>query len=335
MKPAVANSGISDRQFDKLYILLYDVSTVRVIDTPRLWDNRKQTGTKRSVIWFVSHAALIGFILAGGWWLLADHSAIVPTLLPHVPVHTSSHQITAKPKPSGHVAGKTIGLDPFQPETDNPSSLLVKKILAMPPPLPAPNCAVDACVALTFDDGPNPDSTPIILDALKQNGAKATFFEVGRLIVGQENYLRRMQAEDDEIGNHTWAHPHLTKLTPEQVDQQIQQTQQAITAIGLPAPTLFRPPYEDINPQLLSQIHLAVILWNVDPKDWAQKDSDSVARIVEQQIKPGAIIVMHDKKVTAGAVDKILKDLRGKYRFVTVSTLLNLTPNAQGVYIGR
>lgn len=217
----------------------------------------------------------------------------------------------------------------FSPSQPPPFTLAILRQLS-----PPPNCAKVACLALTFDDGPNPASTPIILDSLEAADAHATFFEIGRYIKGNESLLLRMSRDGDDIGNHSWSHPDFTKLTPPQIRSQINKTQRAVTNLGLSAPKMFRPPYEYFQLSMLRYIKMPVILWNVDPKDWAQKKSSSVARIVEQQARPGAIIVMHDKTTTADALAKILRDLAPKYQFVSVSELLNLKARSRGIYIG-
>jgi len=225
-------------------------------------------------------------------------------------------------------------IDQILPEQDNPSDSLVR-LLATPPPPPTPDCAVAACVALTFDDGPNADSTPIILDALKKERVKATFFVIGLKVVANSELMHRMQKEGNEIGNHTWAHPNLLKISRAQIEQQISQTQATITSLGLPAPKLFRPPYEAFTKPMLAYIHMPVILWNIDPKDWKEKDPKHVADAVVSQARSGGLIVMHDKPTTAAAVEKIIQDLKPRFKLVTVSELLNLAPDAQGIFIGR
>ena len=225
-------------------------------------------------------------------------------------------------------------IDQILPEQDNPSDSLVR-LLATPPPPPTPDCAVAACVALTFDDGPNADSTPIILDALKKERVKATFFVIGLKVVANSELMHRMQKEGNEIGNHTWAHPNLLKISRAQIEQQISQTQATITSLGLPAPKLFRPPYEAFTKPMLAYIHMPVILWNIDPKDWKEKDPKHVADAVVSQARSGGLIVMHDKPTTAAAVENIIQDLKPRFKLVTVSELLNLAPDAQGIFIGR
>src|SRR5688572_26382773 len=87
------------------------------------------------------------------------------------------------------------------------------KRAALPPP---PDCSVVACMALTFDDGPSSAYTPQILDILDRHGVKATFFVLGSNVAGNEALLQRTYASGHEIGNHTWGHPRLTALTPDQ-----------------------------------------------------------------------------------------------------------------------
>ncbi len=196
------------------------------------------------------------------------------------------------------------------------------------------NCEHHACLALTFDDGPNPNSTAIILDALEKEQVNATFFLIGRYIKGNEGLVRRMSEDGDDVGNHSWAHPDFTTLSPAQIHQQISDTQTAITDLGLPAPKLFRPPYGAFHPALLKYINMPVILWNIDPKDWMQTSAKDVAKLVEQQAKPGGIIVLHDHIITAQAVERLIEKLKTKYKFVTVTELLDLSAKSRGIYIG-
>lgn len=199
---------------------------------------------------------------------------------------------------------------------------------------PSPNCTKRKCVALTFDDGPNPESTDKIINVLEKQDVRASFFFIGRFIKGQERSVRRAYIDGDDIGNHSWDHAYFTKLKPNQIKAELAKTNQAIEAIGLPSPHLFRPPYGDFRLAMLKYIHVPVILWNVDPKDWAQSNPKVIVKIVEKQAKPGALIVMHDRKLTAEALDKIITNLKRKYRLVTVTELLGLTPKSQGAYVG-
>jgi peptidoglycan/xylan/chitin deacetylase (PgdA/CDA1 family) len=202
---------------------------------------------------------------------------------------------------------------------------------------PGTNCAVVACLALTFDDGPNPMTTPQVVTELEQAHVQATFFMVGSRIAGNEALLRQMHTDGDEIENHSWTHPDFTKLTVPQIQQQIQLTQQAVVNAGVPAPTMFRPPYGAVNATVEANVPLTILLWNEDPRDWAASTSAQVVQSTEATAKAGGIVDMHDiYHVTANALPQIITDLTARgFHFVTVSQLLNLTPTSRGLFYGH
>ncbi|HUS26293.1 MAG TPA: polysaccharide deacetylase family protein [Nevskiaceae bacterium] len=200
----------------------------------------------------------------------------------------------------------------------------------------AVDCSLTPCLALTFDDGPNPVTTPQILDILEAYDARATFFVIGSRVPGHEALLQRMFQDGFEIGNHSWSHPDLTKLSSVQVRQQVEQTQTAVINAGVPAPRLFRPPYGAVNPMVKSQIPLTLVMWNVDPEDWQTPDVSQIIAKVEAQAKPGGMVVMHDIHAqTAQALPTILDNLEDRFQLVTVSDLFNLAPGQRGEYFGR
>ena len=206
-------------------------------------------------------------------------------------------------------------------------------------PVPSPgslNCQQRVCLALTFDDGPNPATTPQVLGELEQAHIHATFFVIGSRIAGNEALLQRMHADGDEIGNHSWTHPDMTKLSADQVQQQVQLTQAAVMNAGVPPPTVFRPPYGFVNQTMEDNVHLSILMWNEDPKDWAASTPDDVVTAVEASAQPGGIVDMHDiYRGTADALPRILADLTNRgYQFVTVDQLLNLSPASRGLYYG-
>ncbi len=193
------------------------------------------------------------------------------------------------------------------------------------------DCELMPCLALTFDDGPDPATTPVIMDALEKAGAKATFFVIGRHIAGHEALLRRMQADGFDIGNHSWSHPDFTKLSPEQMLDQINKTQDAMKVASVTPANIFRPPYGSQNEAVRQTLPIPIILWNVDPRDWAEKDPHHIADIVVSQAKPGAIIVMHDSKpTTAAAASEFINRLSQNYQLVTISQLVQLPAGARG-----
>ena len=199
------------------------------------------------------------------------------------------------------------------------------------------DCTQVACLALTFDDGPNPMTTPQVVQELEQAHIQATFFMVGSRIPGNEALLRQMHADGDEIGNHSWSHPKIAKLTAPEIQQQVQLTQQAVVNAGVPAPTLFRPPYGQINPTIEANVPMTILLWNEDPKDWAATTPAQVVASVEASAQPGGVVDMHDiYHVTADALPQIIADLQARgFHFVTVSQLLQLTPDSRGIFYGH
>lgn len=208
--------------------------------------------------------------------------------------------------------------------------------LAVVAPSPSVDCAREACLALTFDDGPSAVHTPRVLDLLDAHDAKATFFVVGQQVPGNEQLLRRMHADGHEIGNHTWGHRKINELSPQELQDDVARTQQVITAAGVPAPRLFRPPYGLFNPMIRSHVQMTVVSWNVDPEDWRARKPEKIVENVVTYAKPGAIIVLHDtEELTADALDPMLATLKQQYRLVTVSELLDLPPGQPGIFYGR
>lgn len=198
------------------------------------------------------------------------------------------------------------------------------------------DCQTQSCLALTFDDGPNPLTTPDVLSILEKEQVHASFFIVGSRVAGNQALLKRMRADGDEIGDHSWTHPDFTTLTPAQIKQQIALTQSAITAAGVPAPTLFRPPYGAVDQKVIDNVPLTIMFWNEDPRDWAADSPAQVEKAVEASARPGGVVDMHDiYHITAQSLDPIIKKLETEhYQFVTVSQLLGLKPGQKGEFYG-
>ena len=200
----------------------------------------------------------------------------------------------------------------------------------------APDCSTVACIALTFDDGPNPITTPQILAILEQAHASATFFVIGNRAVHMTGLLSRMHVDGDEIGNHSWSHPDVANLPADQMADQVNLTQAAVTAAGVPAPTLFRPPYGDVNDLMRGQIPLTLAMWNIDPQDWREHNPAAIVATVAATAKPGGVIDMHDiYPQTVAALPGILAELQSKYRLVTFSQMFNVAPGQRGEFFGR
>ena len=192
-------------------------------------------------------------------------------------------------------------------------------------PAPAPTTG-NKVIALTFDDGPGPH-TAHLLDILDQYGAKATFFLIGSKVSSQANVVRSIHARGHQLGNHSWSHPELPKLPVDQIAGEIDRTNDAIKQATGVTPIVMRPPYGAVNGTVLEQLRLrgmSSILWSVDTRDWADRNSDIVCSRAVAGARPRAIILMHDiHQTSVGAVPCILSALKQQgYLFVTVQGLI-------------
>lgn len=200
-----------------------------------------------------------------------------------------------------------------------------------PPRVPAQYSEVSISrpiVALTFDDGPHPQLTPKLLDILRDNGVRATFFVVGRNVAAHPDIAHRIIAEGHEIANHSWSHPALTGLGTTGINREISSTSDAIQRATGRQPTLMRPPYGAVNDRVRQNIMrdngLDVVLWSVDPLDWKRPGAEVVRQRLVAGATPGGILLAHDiHPGTVEAVPGVIRDLKAKgYGFATVSQLL-------------
>ncbi|WP_177159546.1 polysaccharide deacetylase family protein [Granulicatella balaenopterae] len=184
-------------------------------------------------------------------------------------------------------------------------------------------------IALTFDDGPKSTTTGQVLDLLNEYHAKATFFMLGKNVPGNEDLVQRMVAEGHQLANHSYNHPQLTKLTPEEIAQQINDTQAAILkASGGVASNALRPPYGAYNHKVALAAQLPAINWSIDTLDWQSHDPAKINAIVKEFAYSGAIILMHDiHQTTVDALPEMLTYLTSEgYELVTVDELMNHQP---------
>lgn len=182
-------------------------------------------------------------------------------------------------------------------------------------------------LAMTFDDGPAPTTTHMVLEQLRQRKIKATFFMIGQRVKEYPDIARDVLSEGHEIGNHSFTHPALGKMAVEKVTQEIQGCQDIIGQTLNLSPVWFRPPYgsfrKELGPLAVAR-QLGVAYWSVDPQDWRKPGSSVVAERVLSQSRPGSIVLLHDiHRPTAEAVPAILDGLleRG-YEFTTLSGFL-------------
>ncbi|CAM4475963.1 polysaccharide deacetylase family protein [Paenibacillus tarimensis] len=190
-------------------------------------------------------------------------------------------------------------------------------------------------VALTFDDAPDAVFTPLVLDALKKAGVKATFFCVGNRIEAHPDVMRRIVAEGHVVGNHSYSHPNFIKLSDARFREEIQKTDRLVKAYTGYAPSFVRPPYGNISEEQIKWLasnKRRVVNWNVDSLDWKNLNREQVAVNVLAHIGPGAIVLQHsgggvgqDLTGTVQAVPEIVAKLkRDGVRFVTIPGMLGI-----------
>jgi len=188
--------------------------------------------------------------------------------------------------------------------------------------------------ALTFDDGPHPQYTPRILDTLRQRGVKATFFTLGRSVDRYPQIAARIAAEGHEIGNHTYTHGNLSKMSDANIRKEMDQGRDAIVRATGQSPRIMRAPYGAIKAAQRQMIYnnykYPEIFWSVDSRDWESKNAASVTNIIMRDTRPGGIILVHDiQKSAVDALPVFLDRLIAQgYKFVTVSELIRVSTMA-------
>ena len=187
-------------------------------------------------------------------------------------------------------------------------------------------------VALTFDDGPDPRFTPVVLKILKEHNAKATFFVVGKAAEANPELIHAQEAMGCEIENHTYTHPDLLKDSQYMVSKEIAMDQNTIVSLTNSAPTYFRPPKALFNQQdveTAEKLGLKVVLWGVCVEHHRSKTPKAMALRVVRKVHPGMIILAHDGRLdrtkTMKALPIIIEKLQAQgYKFVTLNELLNV-----------
>lgn len=190
-------------------------------------------------------------------------------------------------------------------------------------------------VALTFDDGPDPQFTPIVLDILKKHEARATFFILGKRAEAHPDILKKIAAEGHEIGNHSYSHPDFNNINQEAQLNEVAKTTNIIKRLTGQTPGLLRPPGGYLSYDLVAitkKNNMTIAYWTYqqDSKDWRNGiKAATIAGHVIKNIRPGQVIILHDGcpngMQTAKATDMIVSHLQEEgYSFVTVSELIKL-----------
>jgi peptidoglycan/xylan/chitin deacetylase (PgdA/CDA1 family) len=189
-------------------------------------------------------------------------------------------------------------------------------------------------VALTFDDGPNPDATPGLLEILAAHRAKATFFMTGEHAAAHPELVAEARRAGHAIGNHTWDHPSLPLVPGRERRRQIRECAKVLPDGG---DRLFRAPYGNLSAAAQWDVWRSghrLIGWSTIIPDWQPLDAETLAGHAREALRPGAILVMHDglvdftsadaldRRPTLDAVARLLADPGNRYRFVTIPELL-------------
>ncbi|KAJ3128539.1 hypothetical protein HK098_004169 [Nowakowskiella sp. JEL0407] len=197
-------------------------------------------------------------------------------------------------------------------------------------------CKDPNVLALTFDDGPDAKLTPPLLDTLKTLNVPVTFFVLGQLAQQNPTIIKRAFDEGHQISSHTWDHPNLTTLAGDAIRSQLTQTETVLKGIIGLTTVLMRPPYGEINVNVMNEIHTlgySAIVWNLDTNDWEKKDP-IVAFQADLKAGSGYISLQHDiqePSVTPAKITEIVTLAKSRgFRFSTVAECIGRQPYKEG-----
>lgn len=179
-------------------------------------------------------------------------------------------------------------------------------------------------IAITFDDGPSALCTGTLLDGLKERGIKGTFFLIGEYAKENPELVRRIYEEGHVIGNHTYHHVDITKLSDEEAAWEINETDKVVSGITGEHIRYVRPPFGVWQKDLELEMEVLPVMWTVDPLDWTTENVDEIVNKVVTETEEGDIILLHD--CYASSVEAALRivDILTKsgYEFVTVDEMI-------------
>lgn len=179
-------------------------------------------------------------------------------------------------------------------------------------------------IALTFDDGPDSEYTPMLLDGLAERKVKATFFVIGKQAEAQPEIMKRLVKDGHLIGNHTYNHVDIRHMTESAAKEEILKANEVITKYTGEEPCFLRPPFGNGSSRLEKDIEMIQVLWTIDTMDWACKNESKICNTVYREIKENSIILMHDEYPTTvraalSIIDRLQKE---GYEFVTVDRIV-------------
>lgn len=187
----------------------------------------------------------------------------------------------------------------------------------------------EPCVALTFDDGPDPDATPAVLDVLESNGVPATFFVVGERAAANAQLVTRAVERGMGVGIHGWHHVRLVGRSASDVTEELTRALSFLWSLDVD-PCLFRAPFgvwDDTTLDIVEQLGLLPVKWDVAPRDWSSPGADEIVRLVVDAVVPGSIVLLHDfgpgTPDTVAALPRVIDRLRAAgFSFVELGSML-------------
>ncbi len=180
-------------------------------------------------------------------------------------------------------------------------------------------------VALTFDDGPHKEHTPVIIDSLMYYNSAATFFVVGNRLSQHSEIFIETYRRGNQIGNHSWSHPYLSRLKNEKLQEEFDKTMdKSFEIIQSSKMEVYRPPYGYLGKKVIDSVTVPIIMWSYDTEDWKVKDAQVMVEEIMKNVQDGDIILLHDIHLeTAEAMDYLLPQLIEEgYQIVTISQLM-------------
>jgi peptidoglycan/xylan/chitin deacetylase (PgdA/CDA1 family) len=178
-------------------------------------------------------------------------------------------------------------------------------------------------VAITFDDGPFPQYTSVLMDLFESYESRATFFTVGYKIDNYPDTVRDAYRRGFQIGNHTLNHEYLNRITVEQAKKEIHDNQKKLRALGVRGVILLRPPYGEHNAAVDSIAGVPMIGWSVDSRDWETYNTEKTRAQIMKDVRDGYIVLCHDIiQSTVEAMQYVVPELISQgYQLVTVDEL--------------
>jgi peptidoglycan-N-acetylglucosamine deacetylase len=206
-----------------------------------------------------------------------------------------------------------------------------------------PGTTAAKTVALTFDDGPDPHSTPRVLAILAHAHTLATFFMVGRQAAAHPQLVRRVAQAGQQIGGHTWNHRRLDRLPPARAAAEVDCTDRLLARLTGQSVRLLRPPdgaFDRRVVDLAAARGLQLMLWTVDSRDWTRPGVGRIVATVVRELRPGAIVLLHDgggdRSQTVAALPGLLRQLHARgYRPVALPTNAAALANRSGRWLRR